>query len=98
MLYASASYALLPFPYATGAKLKLLGALAHGVPFLATSHVRAQLDEILAPCLLTNNPKAWTRQLRKVPHPDPEQRNRLREQAAQHAWAEIVYKRMVEAL
>ena len=58
-LLRKASFTFLPFPYGTGAKLKLLESLAHGVPFLATTHVRAQLDSIPPLCLFDNAPSAW---------------------------------------
>ena len=50
---------MFPFSYATGAKLKLLQSLAEGVPFLTTTEVVSQIDELLYPCLVSNDRHAW---------------------------------------
>ncbi|RMF52225.1 MAG: glycosyltransferase [Bacteroidetes bacterium] len=65
-LYERTTFALLPFPYATGAKLKLLGALAHGVPFLATDAVKAQADAGRYPSLIASDPRAWIERIEAV--------------------------------
>lgn len=57
--FREATFSLLPFPYATGAKLKLLKSLAYGVPVLATESVRAQADLVTAPSLMSDDPTAW---------------------------------------
>src|SRR5690606_35564118 len=88
-LYAGTSYALLPFPYSTGAKLKLLGALAHGVPFLATANVRVQLDSVPAACVVSDSVDDWIEQILLVPFPDNEVRTTLHRAAQQHSWASV---------
>ncbi|NNF58476.1 MAG: glycosyltransferase [Rhodothermaceae bacterium] len=65
-LYASATFSILPFNYATGAKLKLLESLAHGVPFLATTKVEAQIDQVHPLCLLSDEPAGWLGRARAV--------------------------------
>jgi len=65
-LFGQAAFSILPFGYATGAKLKLLNSLAHGVPFLATTKVGAQADACAAPCLLDDNPEAWVDRITRV--------------------------------
>ena len=54
-LYGEATFSLLPFAYATGAKLKLLKSLAYGVPFLATTSVQAQADLAVPPSLIDDD-------------------------------------------
>lgn len=83
-----ASFTLLPFEYATGAKLKLLESIAHGVPFLATSHVLAQLDAIPPSCLLTNDPKDWSAHVQTIHEKGQSIKDRLElvEIAKQHSW------------
>lgn len=58
-LYGRATSAILPFPYATGAKLKLLGALAHGLPVFSTTALRAQSEMMAEPCLMSDSPDEW---------------------------------------
>lgn len=52
------SFAILPFEYSTGLKLKLLVALSHGVPVLCTS-VAAQMPNLPPVCLVSDNPQDW---------------------------------------
>lgn len=58
-LFRGATFSLLPFPYATGAKLKLLKSLAYGVPALCTDVVGAQSDLIVHPSLMSDAPGEW---------------------------------------
>ncbi len=60
-LYQGASFALLPFPDTAGSKLKLLEALAHGVPFLATTPLARELQGTPPACLVSDEPEAWAR-------------------------------------
>lgn len=97
LLYAGTSYALLPFPYTTGAKLKLLGALAHGTPFLATTGVDAQISELPPGCLVSDAPDRWVAHVASTPHPSSSLRHGLHERAREYDW-EFVVERMVRAL
>jgi len=65
-LYLKAAFSLLPFPYTTGAKLKLLNSLAHGVPFLATTNLLHQVDEPLPVCLFSDDPIDWLVHLKRA--------------------------------
>ncbi len=87
-LLRRASFTLLPFEYATGAKLKLLESLAHGVPFLATSHVMAQLESIPPSCLLADDPADWLAHVEAMRKKGQSlyERNALVEIAKQHSW------------
>ena len=87
-LLRRASFTLLPFEYATGAKLKLLESLAHGVPFLATSHVMAQLESIPPSCLLADDPADWLAHVEAMQKKGQsvEERLALVEIAKQHSW------------
>jgi len=87
-LLRRASFTLLPFEYATGAKLKLLESLAHGVPFLATSHVMAQLESIPPSCLLADDPADWLAHVEAMQKKGQslDERSALVEIAKQHSW------------
>jgi glycosyltransferase involved in cell wall biosynthesis len=87
-LFADATFSLLPFPYATGAKLKLLTSLAHGVPFLATEAVDAQRAFARPPSLLSDDPTTWADHAGRVRAEGigPEHRRHLRTLAEAHSW------------
>ena len=87
-LLARTTATLLPFSYATGAKLKLLTSLASGVPFLGTKAVHAQAELAVAPSLLSDDPEAWADRLSAVQETgvDAEARARLRALADIHSW------------
>ncbi len=87
-LLRRASFTLLPFAYATGAKLKLLESIAHGVPFLGTSHVMAQLKSIPPSCLLANDADAWVTHVKAIQKNGQsiEERMALVEIAKEHSW------------
>jgi hypothetical protein len=65
-LYRTATFSILPFPYTAGAKLKLLGSLAHGVPYLATSNMRDQTQDVPYPCLASDDPERWISHVQEV--------------------------------
>lgn len=87
-LLAHATSTLLPFAYATGAKLKLLTSLASGVPFLGTEAVQAQADLAAPPSLLSDDPERWAARLALLRSTgiDAEHRARLRVVAEAHSW------------
>jgi hypothetical protein len=86
--FQSATFSILPFPYATGAKLKLLKSLSYGVPVLATEAVRAQKDLICSPSLMTNDVTAWTAHIRGVSRAGISAQSRvwLNSLGGQHSW------------
>jgi glycosyltransferase involved in cell wall biosynthesis len=59
--YASAHYALAPFRYGAGSKLKLMEACGRGVPVIATQSGVTGLATV-PPCIhVTDEPKEWKR-------------------------------------
>lgn len=98
-LYAISLFSILPFSYTTGSKLKLLGSLSHGVPYLATESLREQVEEVAYPCLISDDPEAWSGRVRDVMSegiPDAA-RTALRHHARQYSW-EAVARRTFELL
>lgn len=94
-LFHSATFTVLPFSYATGAKLKLLNSLAHSIPFLATEHVQAQVADELPPgCLLANNPLAWVSHVQHVVKQgiSTHMRQALRSAVRPFTWAHIAQR------
>ncbi|MEM1116500.1 MAG: glycosyltransferase [Bacteroidota bacterium] len=86
--FREATFSLLPFPYATGAKLKLLKSLAYGVPALCTEAVGAQADLAVPPSLVAGAPEAWADHVvavRKRGISDAD-RKRLLGVARAHSW------------
>lgn len=87
-LYREATCAILPFPYATGAKLKLVGALAHGLPVISTSALSAQSSLMADPCIISDAPHEWVEAItRLVSSGLPSQiRNELVDRARPFSW------------
>lgn len=87
-LLASATFTLLPFAYATGAKLKLLKSLAHGIPVLATEAVAAQRDLIEPPSLLSSDPQAWANHIAEIHKRgiSTSERDHILARAQEHSW------------
>lgn len=97
--FRAALFSLLPFPYATGAKLKLLKSVAYGVPVLATPTVGAQADLVVPPSLLSDDPDEWVRHVvatRDAGIP-ADQRRSLRAIAEDHSWGTTA-DRVLEAI
>lgn len=86
--FREALFSLLPFPYATGAKLKLLKSLAYGVPVLATPTVGAQADLVQPPSLLSDDPERWAAHVVATRDAGigPDARRALRGLAEGHSW------------
>ncbi|NQV73959.1 glycosyltransferase [bacterium] len=91
-LFERSDFAFLPFEYSTGSKLKLIGTLAHGVPFLATSAVAPPTELIVPPSLVSDNPEAWADAIQQTMEAgiSTNQRNALYEAAKQHSWSRSV--------
>ena len=86
--FQSATFSLLPFPYATGAKLKLLKSLAYGVPALCTEAVGAQAHLAVPPSLVADDPTVWADHVEAVRDTgvSAEDRERLLSVARTHSW------------
>jgi len=91
-LFEQSDFALLPFEYSTGSKLKLIGTLAHGVPFLATKAVAPPEELIAPPSLVSDDPEAWADAIQNTMKSgiSTDQRNALYEAAKQHSWSKSV--------
>lgn len=98
-LYDRSSFTVLPFPYATGAKLKMLGSLAHGVPFLATAALHAQQAMAALPCLLSDNVDDWMEALRRMRKDglDSGMRHALQARVQSHSWTSVA-RQLVDRL
>ena len=64
--FSQATFTILPFSYTTGAKLKLLDSIAHGVPFLATTILAHQTKEPIYPCLFSDDPNDWLARINEI--------------------------------
>lgn len=64
--FAWADFSILPFPYSTGTKLKLLDSIARGIPILATASI-GQFDGIgsTTACLVSDDPSTWAQHVLK---------------------------------
>jgi glycosyltransferase involved in cell wall biosynthesis len=87
--FAWADFSMLPFPYSTGTKLKLLDSIARGVPILATGSI-GKFDGIgtETACLVSDEPDEWAAHIRKWKTTDivPEIRDRLVATARGWTW------------
>jgi glycosyltransferase involved in cell wall biosynthesis len=93
-LYQESTFSLLPFHYVTGRKLKILESLAHGVPFLATTTMADQIDEVIYPCLVSDDPDAWLKRILDVSNYgiDIGSKVKMSDYAMQYSWPEISKK------
>lgn len=64
-IYEAAHFALLPFQYGAGSKLKLLEACGRGVPVLSTPAGVGGVQEIPSSVFVSEDPAAWLRMLRE---------------------------------
>lgn len=92
-LYSVSTFSILPFNYTTGSKLKLLDSLAHGIPYLATFSLRDQAEEIIYPCLVSNDPKEWSERVQNVGKKGitTEERVLLKNYAQSFSWKSIAH-------
>ncbi|MCJ7626344.1 MAG: glycosyltransferase family 4 protein [Anaerolineaceae bacterium] len=65
-LYQMSDLAILPFPYTTGSKLKLLNSIANNLPFIATTNLSHQVDASLPLCLFSDEPEEWAAHINKL--------------------------------
>jgi glycosyltransferase involved in cell wall biosynthesis len=68
-LYAAAHYALAPFTYGTGSKLKLVEACGHGVPVIATQAGVTGLPTLPPLVHVSDEPQEWKR-IAQNEHPE----------------------------
>jgi glycosyltransferase involved in cell wall biosynthesis len=93
-VYGLTDFAILPFSYSTGTKLKLLNALAHGVPVLMTSVVGGGLDSSDELYLVSDDPNAWGDRIARVKERGItlEERIKLVSLAQCWSWGELARK------
>ncbi len=65
-LYRSSTFSLLPFPYTSGVKLKLLETLAAGIPCLSSKVVADEIGSLPYPCLVSDSPLEWVDHVQHV--------------------------------
>lgn len=90
--YGRAIFSILSFPYTNGAKLKLLNALAAGLPVLATTNMKMFPGQEFAPNLYSDEPQEWLNHLRKFNATGVSQWQRAycQQYASQYTWGKIV--------
>lgn len=90
-LYSRAAFGILPFPYTTGAKIKLLNFLAAGLPVLATANMLNLPHQNFSPNLYSNNGVEWLEHLKKYQKVgiSVEDRLRCRKYAHRYGWDSI---------
>lgn len=93
------TFALLPFAYSTGVKLKLLHALSYGVPVLATKAVDHQMGALPYPCVVSDDVEEWVTVVRKIASASVSscERQKLWQLAHRSTWPVIAGK-LVDAL
>jgi len=103
--YRHATFAILPFSYTSGAKLKLLGALAAGLPVLATLNMKILPGQDFSPNLYSDEPQEWLGHLQAFSATglSHEQRSACQQYASQFCWDKVAADldrnlRRVEAL
>jgi len=86
-----ARFSVLPFPYTTGAKLKLLTSLAAGVPVLATTNMNLLPGQQFPPNLYADEPLAWLNHLQGYAgqRRDETERVACHRFASQYSWESI---------
>jgi len=90
-LYQSAHLSILPFPYTTGSKLKLLNSIANSLPFIATSNLSHQLGSAVPLCLFSDNPEEWSNHINRVSQHQitEEEIEGMRIVANQYSWEKV---------
>jgi glycosyltransferase involved in cell wall biosynthesis len=89
--YNQASFAILPYFYTNGAKLKLLNSLAAGLPVLATTNMNILPYQRFSPNLYSDDPQVWCNHVREFISTGVslEQRLSCQEFASQYTWEKI---------
>ncbi len=94
LLYNKCTFGILPFPYTTGAKIKLLNNLSAGLPVIATKNMIFMPDQEFFPNLYSNEPDEWVQHLRKFikKGTDTSMRTICQKFASQFSWEKIVFE------
>ena len=94
MLFSKANFSILPFPYTTGAKLKLLQSLAAGLPVLGTTNMVCLPGQDFPPNLYSDDPQDWLAHLRQFAQAglQPAARQACQQFAAHYQWKSIAAK------
>lgn len=92
--YESATFFVAPFPYTNGAKLKVLNALAMGLPVIATSNMIFLPNQDFSPNLYSDEPKQWINHLKAMKRVATSNAHRemCRNYASQYSWEKAVSK------
>jgi glycosyltransferase involved in cell wall biosynthesis len=88
-LYESAHFAVMPFQYGAGSKLKLLEACGRGVPVLATPAALCGIDRVPSAVLVSARPEDWGGFVRDTSASLSLARNESIEFARQYSWGTI---------
>ena len=93
-LYEKATFAILPYEYSAGVKMKLLNGYAAGLPALATLCVKTMPEQDFLPNLFSNDPKKWLKHLQDYQNSTDGISSRIACQrfAMQYNWANIIDK------
>jgi hypothetical protein len=89
-------YAVLPFPYGAGSKLKLLDACGQGIPVLATGGGVTGFVNLPAGVFVSEDPDEWLQKLRKNSFSQSD-REGLLEFARSSSWENLVKQFMAVA-
>jgi len=87
-LYQIADFSILPFPYTTGSKIKLLHSIAHNLPFIATKNLFHQFATEPPLCLFSDDPLEWVEHINQfIEYKDLETEYRqLKTVAEDYSW------------
>jgi len=93
-IFGQANFSVLPFPYTTGAKLKLLNSLAAGLPVMATTNMNTLPEQDFLPNLYSDDPQTWLEHLKKFSQDSlrPESRASCQKYASRYGWETVVGK------
>ena len=91
-LYEQAHFAVLPFAYGEGSKLKFLEACGRGVPVLATNAGLCGMAELPELATASDSPEMWARRLEAREEPQPEKVRQLVSFAQQFSWENLSRK------
>lgn len=90
-LYNKCDFAILPFEYGEGSKLKLLEAAAHGIPIVSTTAGACGIDiSNISGIFVSNSPQQWKYFLTSF-RPDPQNINQLVEFSRPFTWDSIAH-------
>lgn len=91
-LYEQAHFAVLPFEYGEGSKLKFLEACGRGVPVLATSAGLCGMPRYPQLVTASDDAAVWARAVEQRSEPEAEKTRRLIEFAEAYSWKNLAGK------